>query len=494
MGDSNCPFCREYEKVLKSLQKTIEFLQARVESFQLKVESYQNNVESLQQEVAELKCRLSQNSRNSSKPPSSDGLNKPKPQSLRKKSGRSPGGQDGHKGKALEMKKNPDRVIVHHTGQCEECGGSLRGIAATGVERRQVFDLPPISLEVVEHQAEQKECPACGCMNTAAFPDGVNAPVQYGPVVRSIAVYLQQHHFLPYERTGELMRDLFGVSISAGTLAKVMLGFSGEIGSAVERIRELVQSSPVAHFDESGVSVEGELQWLHSASTDTATYYDIHSRRGSEAMDDIGILPDFEGRAVHDFWSPYLEYKCDHGFCNAHLLRELVFAHEELGQKWAKKMISFLLKVKKTVGEAKAGCLSGKIVRRFERRYKRILKMGDAETPPPLNASCKKKRGRPKKDKARNLLERFERYPKEILAFMYDFHVPFDNNLSERDIRMIKLRQKISGTFRNAQWGKAFCQARSYISTARKNAVNVIEAIKSAFAGQPFVPSLSIGT
>lgn len=488
MGDPNCPFCREYEKVIKSLQKTVEALQVKVESFQPKVES-------LEREVAELKCRLSQNSRNSSKPPSSDGLNKPKPQSLREKSGRSPGGQDGHKGKALEMKKNPDKIIVHRAGQCEECGGSLRGTAATGVERRQVFDLPPVSLEVVEHQAEQKECPACGYMNTATFPDGVNAPVQYGPMVRSMAVYLQQHHFLPYERTGELMRDLFGVSISTGTLAKVMIDCAEKIEPAVEKIEEIVQSSSVVHFDESGVSVEGKLQWLHSASTDKAVYYDIHPKRGSEAMDDIGILPGFEGRAIHDFWNPYLEYECDHGFCNAHLLRELVFAHEELGQKWSKKMIGFLLKVKETVEDVRttANCLPEDDLRRFERRYKRILKVGDAETPLPSGIS-RKKRGRPKKGKARSLLERFEQYPKEILAFMYDFRVPFDNNLSERDIRMIKLRQKISGTFRSAEWGKAFCQARSYIATARKNAVNVIEAIKSAFAGQPFIPSLPIGT
>lgn len=466
MGNLQCPDCRELVAYIEQLERKLK----------------------------ELEDRLSKNSRNSSKPPSSDGLNKPKPQSLREKSGREPGGQNGHKGKALAMKKNPDKVIVHHAERCEECSGSLKGVAVTGIERRQVFDLPPISLEVVEHQAEQKECPTCGHANTATFPDGVNAPVQYGPTIRSIAVYLQQYQFLPYERAGELMQDLFGVSISTGTLAKVMIDFAQGVEPSVEKIKEIVQSSPVVHFDESGVSVEGELQWLHSASTDTATYYEIHPSRGSEAMDDIGILPDFEGRAIHDFWRAYLDYECDHGFCNAHLLRELIFAHEELGQRWAKKMIGFLLKVKKTVGEAKNACLSEKIIRRFEKRYKRILKMGDAETPLPLKASGKKKRGRPKKDKARNLLERFEQHQREILAFMYDFHVPFDNNLSERDIRMIKLRQKISGTFRNAEWGKAFCQARSYISTARKNAINVIDAIKSVFADQPFIPSPAIGT
>lgn len=473
MGNLQCPHCQKLVEIVKALQREIDVLR---------------------QEVCDLKAQLSKNSRNSSKPPSSDGMNKPKPQSLREKSGRNPGGQDGHKGETLEMKEEPDKVIVHRAERCEECSGSLKGVAVTGVERRQVFDLPPVSLEVVEHRAEQKECPTCGCMNTATFPDGVNAPVQYGPTVRSIAVYLQQYQFLPYERTSELMQDLFGVSIGTGTLAKVMLDCAERIEPVVEKIKGIVQSSPVAHFDESGVSVEGKLQWLHSASTDKATYYDIHPKRGCEAMDDIGILPGFDGRAIHDFWKAYLEYECDHGFCNAHLLRELVFAHEELGQRWAKKMIGFLLKIKEKVGTAKSDCLSEDSIRRFEKRYRRILKMGDAETPLPPSTSCKRKRGRPKKDKARNLLERFERYPREILAFMYDFHVPFDNNLSERDIRMIKLRQKISGTFRSAEGGKAFCRIRSYISTARKNAVNVIEAIKSVFAGQPFIPSPPIGT
>lgn len=482
MEDASCPHCRELLVIIDGLRAEIAELR-RVNAI-------------LQKRVEELEMRLGMNSRNSSKPPSSDGMNKPKPQSLREKSGRNPGGQDGHKGKALEMKKNPDKVIVHGAECCEECGGSLRGAPIVGIERRQVFDLPPVSLEVVEHRAEQKECPACGCMNTAAFPDGVNAPVQYGQTVRSMAVYLQQHQFLPYERAGELMQDLFGVSICTGTLAKVMIDFAEGVELTAEKIREVVQSSPVVNFDESGVSVEGKLQWIHSASTDKATYYEIHPKRGSEAMDDIDILPNFNGRAIHDFWKPYLEYKCEHGFCNAHLLRELVFAHEELGQKWAKKMIGFLLRVKEAVEETMAtkDCLPRDDIQRFENRYRHILKMGDAETPLPHDTSCKKKRGRPKKGKARSLLERFERYPKEILAFMYDFRVPFDNNLSERDIRMIKLRQKISGTFRSAEWGKAFCQARSYISTARKNAINVIEAIKGVFAGQPFVPSPPIGT
>lgn len=482
MEDVSCPHCKELLVIIDGLRAEI-------------VELRRVNV-ALQRRVEELEMRLGMNSRNSNKPPSSDGLNKPKPQSLKEKSDRSAGGQLGHKGKALEMKKVPDKIIVHSAEHCEECGRSLKGVTVTGVERRQVFDIPPVSIEVVEHQAEQKECPKCGYMNTATFPDGVNAPVQYGPTVRSMAVYLQQHQFLPYERTSELMQDLFGVSISAGTLAKAMISFSEEIKPAVEKIKELIRSSPVVHFDESGVSVNGDLQWLHSASTAKAAYYKIHPKRGSEAMDDMGILPGFGGRAIHDFWKAYLEYECNHGFCNAHLLRELIFASEELGQKWAKKMIYFLLKVKEAVGEmsATADCLPKDDIRRFERGYRRILKMGDTENPPSPGMFCKKKRGRPKKGKARNLLERFEEYPREILAFMYDFSVPFDNNLSERDIRMIKLKQKISGTFRSAEWGKAFCHARSYISTARKNAINVIEAIKSVFAGQPFIPSPAIGT
>lgn len=466
MGNPECPHCRELLKIISKYEAVIAELQRR---------------------VAELEARLGMNSRNSSKPPSSDGYQKPEPKSLREKSGRKPGGQEGHGGETLKMAALPDEVVVCSVSQCERCGISLNGEAAE-VERRQVFDLPPMRLRVTEHRAETKGCPACGHVNRALFPEGVAAPVQYGQHIKSIAVYLLQYQLLPYDRTGELMADLFSAPMSTGTLANMVAACDMAVEPATERIKEAIRGSGVVHFDESGGSVGGKLTWFHVASTEKATHYDLHAKRGSEAMDEIGILPGFEGRAIHDFWKPYLGYDCAHGLCNAHLLRELVFVHEEIGQRWAGQMIGHLLAIKGAVDEAKAGCLSGKELRRFERRYRRILKMGRAENPVARRGPGRRKRGRPKKSKAANLLERFEKYPKEILAFMYDFRVPFDNNLSERDIRMLKVRLKISGTFRSEDGGKAFCRIRGYISTARKNAVGAIDAIKSAFAGQPFIP------
>lgn len=493
MTNPQCPQCREYLQIIEELRREIEDLR---ESFQSIIEAQRSEIQVLREEVATLRGQISKNSRNSSKPPSSDGLSKPAPRNLRKKSGRRPGGQRGHKGETLSMRNDPDDTIVHRVERCEGCGVLLDGVSVTGVERRQVFDIPPLQIQVIEHQAETKDCPCCGHVSTAAFPKGVTAPVQYGPHVRSIAVYLQQYQLLPFNRTSEIFRDLFSVPISAGTLANIISDCSKHVEGATEQIKGILRGAPVAHFDESGISVEGNLHWLHAASTSWTTYYAIHTKRGTEAMDEIGILPKFQGRAIHDFWKPYLGYGCDHGLCNAHLLRELIFLHEEHGQDWAKKMIDHLIAIKEVVDEARdnVGRLTEEQIQKFEKRYRRILKTGHAENPASTDVPAKRKRGRPKKSKAQNLIERFEVYPKEILAFMHDFRVPFDNNLSERDIRMIKLRQKISGTFRSEEGGAAFCRIRSYISTARKNAVNVIDAIQSAFAGQPFVPTPSPGT
>ena len=250
-------------------------------------------------------------------------------------------------------------------------------------------------------------------------------------------------------------------------------------------------NAPVVHFDETGSRVEGKLWWTHSASTDEATYYDVHRKRGSDAFDSINILPDFCGRAIHDFWKSYFGYDCLHGLCNAHHLRELIFVHEQHQQDWADHMIDCLCDIKAAVGQAKESVnqLDEKQIRAFETRYQRILDEGYANNPlPPRPSNAKKKRGRRKKTKARNLLERLDHHRSEVLAFMYDFSVPFDNNLAERDLRMMKLQQKISGSFRTEAGAKTFCRVRSYISTARKNAVGTMDALTRLFQGNPFVP------
>ena len=454
------------------------------------VELLQKQVAELQKEVQRLKDQLAKNSRNSSKPPSSDGFNKPALRSLRPRGKRKAGGQKGHPGSTLKMVDKPDHTIVYPIDQCQRCGRRLSDEAPSDVEKRQVFDIPPIAVEVTEHQAEIKPCSHCGHLNKATFPEQVKAPVQYGPRLKAIAVYLRQYQLLPYNRTRELLGDLFSTDLSEGTLTNIADTCSELLQEPLGEIRNQLEQSPVVNFDETGSSVEGKRQWLHAASTPNLTYYKIHPKRGAHAMDQIGILPNFNGRAIHDFWKPYFKYDCNHALCNAHHLRELIFLNEQHDQRWAKDMIECLVDIKKAVDGAKGSTdtLFKEQIQKFEQRYQNILDEGYKENPLPKKKSNRKKRGRQKKSKARNLLERLDNHRKEVLAFMYDFKVPFDNNLVERDLRMAKVQQKISGTFRSPGGATAFCHIRSYISTARKNAVNTIEAIVNAFTGTPFVP------
>lgn len=447
-------------------------------------------LKALEEKLKALEERIAQNSRNSSKPPSTDGLNKPAPCSLRSRGERPPGGQPGHAGHTLKMVKNPDRTIRYRVFKCEKCGRSLKGKKATDLERRQVFDIPPVKIEVTEHQAEIKEC-RCGHLNKAVFPEDVTAPVQYGPDIKAKAVYLRDYQLLPSERTCEVLQDFFGSGMGNGTLENVTNKCSQILEEPVERIRQHIIESAVVNFDETGCRVDGKNQWLHVAGTPKLTYYQIHPRRGCEGMDEMGILPNFKGTAVHDFWKPYFKYNCKHGLCNAHHLRELTFVYEVQGWVWAKHMIDCLLDIKKVVDEAKIVIdgLPEKQIREFEERYKEIIKQGYAQNPLKNEPASIKKRGRQKKSKARNLLERLDHHREKTLAFMYDFNVPFDNNLGERDERMMKVKQKISGCFRSEDGGKFFSRIRSYISTARKNELSAIESLKRALAGAPFMPA-----
>lgn len=454
------------------------------------IHALEPRVDELQAQLRQLQDQLAKTSRNSSKPPSTDGLRKPAPKSLRKKSKRPSGGQPGHAGQTLTMAEKPDHTVTHRVDGCKHCGRSLANRPSDDMEKRQVHDLPPLRLIVTEHQAEVKLCP-CGHMNKADFPEGVNAPVQYGPDLKAAAVYLKNYQLLPYARSCELLGDLFHCPISEGTLTNILSECYERLEQPVQQIKEQVAQAQVAHFDESGARVESKLWWLHVASTQNATYYQIHPKRGAKALEAIGILPDFTGRAIHDFWRPYFGYDCAHGLCNAHHLRELVFVHEQHRQAWAGDMIDCLLDIKQAAAQARpiAGHLNQEQIRTFETRYQSILDQGYEQNPLPP-APDGKKRGRQKKTKPRNLIERLDRHRHEALAFMYDFNVPFDNNLAERDIRMMKVQQKISGLFRSETGAKIFCRIRSYISTARKNAVRALDAIASAFTGDPFMPNL----
>ena len=402
-------------------QLTADFAALKAENAALRAEcqTLRAECQALRNRVRTLEEQVAKDSHNSHKPPSSDGLAKPKPKSLRPPSQRPTGGQPGHPGSTLRMVEKPDRTLRHTVERCAGCGRSLVNQKPERVERRQVFDLPEPKLEVTEHQVEVKTC-ACGCVNRAAFPPEAAAPVQYGPRVKSVAVYLDECQLLPFDRLTEIMRDLFACeTFSEGTLANFKADCSRRLAPVEEAIRDLAAAAPVAGFDETGARAVGSLHWLHTVSTRLLTWYYAHKRRGSEAMDAAGILADYHGIAVHDF-----------------------------------------------------------------------LKAG-YEQNPVAPALGPKRRGRLKQSKARNLLDRFRDHHAEILAFMRDFAVPFDNNQSERDPRMMKPRRKISGTFRNFQALLNFCRIRGYVSTARKNGINALDALQRVFLGHPFVPEMN---
>ena len=443
----------------------------------------------LQERVRELQARLAQNSQNSSKPPSSDGYAKPAPKSLREKSGRKSGGQLGHPGHALSSVEKPDQVKIHQLTRCPcGCGGSLENQAVVRYEKRQVFDLPVLKLEVTEHRAEVKVCPHSGLEFTAAFPAGVSAPVQYGSRWKGWLVYLRVLQLLPLRRIRQLCADLFGCAVSEATIeSSVVAAYKALAGFNSEIIRQLLLS-PVAHADETGMRVAGRLHWFHVLSTRVITWFGVHSKRGHEALDAFGILPRFTGRLIHDFFESYFRYLCLHGMCVPHILRELKFLHEQCCQLWAGKMLELLVEIHRFVLERKrqTGTLTQTQLAPWLKRYRALLKEGFAANPPAAHQPGK--RGRARQSKAYNLLRRLQRHRRDVLAFLYDLRVPFSNNQAERDFRMVKVQQKISGTFRALAGAEYFARVRSYLSTARKQDHNAFAAMIGAMSGQPFMP------
>jgi transposase len=448
--------------------------------------------------IQSLRDQLAKNSQNSGRPPSSDGLKKPRTRSLRKKNGRRSGGQKGHEGHTLKMVKQPDHIRVHRVSACPHCATDLQSVESCKQERRQVFDVPPVQVEVTEHQAEVKVCPTCGEQVKGAFPAEVTQPVQYGPRLQAQATYLNTYQLIPWARTCELLGDFYGHRPAEAIVLASNTTVVECIEPSLEAIKEQLIAADVAHFDESGLRVEGQLNWLHVASTDHLTNYDVHPKRGQDGMKAAGILPEFKGRAVHDHWQSYFTFKnCQHALCNAHHLRELQFVVDQYEQEWASGMMHLLLDIKAEVDAAPPEPMSlpPERLAYFEQRYDELIAKGLAANPPPADPPPKAcgersrtKRGRKKQSPPKNLLDRLQRHKLQVLVFMYDFRVPFDNNLAERDVRMVKVKQKVSGAFRTHTGAETFCAIRSYISTARKHGLNVIDALHSALMGNPFIP------
>jgi transposase len=460
-------------------------------------EHMQATIVALTARVQQLENQLATRSHNSSKPPSSDGLAK-KTKSRREKSGKKSGGQPGHPGQTLLMVADPHHTVCHFPAQCPCCGETLADVVATQVERRQVFDLPPSVVEVTEHQVGTKQCPRCRCATRGAFPAWVTQPVQYGSGLLALLVYLVVFQMLPWKRTRELIADLYGVEISGGTLATAIERCFAGLAESAARIREALRQAKVVGFDETGVRLNGKLFWWHTASTPELTQYHVHARRGRAGIEAGEILPEFAGRAIHDAWGPYASYGCGHGLCNAHHVRELTYLVEREEQEWAAELIDVLVLAYRRVEEARAAgarALDEVSQATITAEYRRLVAAGweanPAETVTGEEAPTRPKRGRPAQSKARNLLTRLERGEQETLAFVADFAVPFDNNQAERDLRMMKVQQKISGGFRSVEGAEYFGRIRGYLVTMRKQAQPMLDAIQKVFLGHPVVPSLS---
>jgi transposase len=463
----------------------IRFLEATVQKQQVQIQQQQVRIQQLEARVHDLETRLSKNSSNSSKPPSSDGLKK-KTKSQREKSDKKPGGQQGHMGKGLTQIEKPDVIVTHTPSHCDECGLNLGAVTGVCAEKRQVFDIPQPTVEVTEHRVEEKKCPCCKAMNRAVFPENIRGPVQYGERVQALTVYFAHQHFIPVDRLCQIFEDIFGVAISSGTCANVDEKLFLKLESFERSLKIYLLAARVLHFDETGMRCEKKLHWVHVASSQVATLYTIHPKRGQEAMDAAGILPEFNGIAVHDHWFPYFSYKqIIHALCNTHHLRELTFIHEQEKEDWAKQMKDFLILGKQEVEKyAEVGILPRGILRQLEQTYAQIISRG-LEYHAQLTPLPKGKRGRPKQRDGKNLLDRLQEKQNCVLQFMYNFAVPFTNNQGEQDIRMVKLKQKISGCFRKLRGGQIFCRIRSYISTARKQDWNIWDALAEAIRGSP---------
>jgi transposase len=438
--------------------------------------------------IAELEARLGQTSKNSSKPPSSDGLAKPAPKSLRKRGARKPGGQDGHPGSTLVPVAVPDEVIAHEPGCCRGCGQGLGGAVEVGRECRQVFDIPPISVRVTEHQLVKRRC-ACGTATSADAPEGVTAPVQYGPRITAIIVYLYVGQFLSKKRTAAALAELFGTPVSQGTVATMTTRAANRLGGFLEWVRANLAVAEVAHFDETGLRVEGRLRWVHSASTGKYSLITVHDRRGTKGMDAAGVLSRFAGIAVHDAWAPYDTYKAiTHALCNAHVLRELqaVTDTTPVGEWcWAQQSADALREMNQLVKDALATSntldgIDATALAEAIHRYHNAALLGVDVTRTRASKLMAKHHAL-----ARRLIDRQDDY----LRFTVDPRVPFDNNAAEREVRMVKLRQKVSGCLRTLTGAQQFCAIRSYLATAAKHGIHFFEALTTLAEGHPCLPT-----
>lgn len=442
----------------------------------------------LEAKVAELERRVNKNSKNSDKPPSSDGLRKPP--CKRAKSKRKTGGQKGHPGKTLRFSNDPDKIIGHGVDRCRDCGASLIDIEGAVLSRRQEIELPRKPVEIIEHQRLEKQCPCCGTGNQGSWPAHITGKVQYGRRFKAFCLYLLNYQLLPYQRVGELLSALLGYQPGGGTLQSLVEHAYDTLEPVEAAIKTAIRGSPVGHGDETGIRVDGQTTWLHVFSTLAYTYYYWSHHRGQKAHRTDGLLPEYQGILMHDAYRSYFLYSYQHALCNAHLLRELQAIYEaDPSQRWAPQLIRLLrtawalVKVARETDETK---LPDPQTDRITRLFQQIVARAEQQNPPAQRQPGQ--RGRVAQSVSRNLIERLSQYQDAYLHFVTDFRVPFDNNLAERDLRMGKLQQKISGCFRTEAGADAFFRIRGYISTLRKQRVDLLPALFSLWSDTPFCP------
>ena len=444
--------------------------------------------------VQTLEQRLSLNSRNSSHPPSSDGLRKPAPKSLRQTGQHPNGGQKGHPGNTLRQSQRIDAVIEHKGAQtCAACQAGLQGHEI--IERRQVFELPPLKMQVIEHRLMGGRC-ACGAWHEGLWPQGVNAAAQYGASVKAFAVSLSQQHLVPLGRVCEVMQDAFGVSLSQASVLDFNRQAAQMLAGTVAAIGQAVQGAPVAHADESGIRVKGQLRWLHCLVTQNLTWLGQHAKRGSQAFDELGLLGGVRGTLVHDGLASYKELDCTHSLCNAHHLRELVLAHEQEKpfDGWAQEMQDLLLQANTEVAQVRqhATLLPQDRQLWYAQAWDELLARAQAFNPEDKDyLEHAPRRGRRKQSTTFNLIRRLRLYRADVWRFMTEPGVPFTNNLAEQAIRMCKVKQKISGCFRTVDGADTFFTNRSYLATMKKQGANLLQCLHRVFTGQPQQPQFA---
>jgi transposase len=453
----------------------------------------QEIITQLSEQVKQLQEQRAKDSHNSSLPPSSDRFaRQSQSRSLRIRSGKKPGGQPGHPGKTLQMSAAPDEVIsLPNVTQCQHCQADLTEVAVKTIERRQVMDVPPPPpLQVTQYEGQWKQCPHCQGYSSTAWPSGVSAPIEYGPRIGALAVYLTTQQLLPRGRTAEVLKDVVGVQMSEGTLANMIKRTAHVLKPVEQQIKTALSQAKVIHQDETGLYVMGQRLWMHVTCTPTLTHYQVHASRGHDALDEIGILAHFVGTSVHDAWKAYFLYGCHHSLCGVHILRELTFLSQEMGLWWAHQMILLLTTMKKATDQARClgqSSLSAEDVLALHTQFLSLLDEGDQVHP--RAPTTPGKRGKARQHPARNLLDRLRKHQDAVLAFLHNLDVPFDNNLAERDVRMVKVQQKVSGTFRSDEGAVSFCRIRGYLSSLRKQSLHVFSALEATLLDQPLLPS-----